>query len=148
MTGSEQPKGPGLSRARQSHRRDGQLTPDRTTLEPTVLDAKIHPCASTSNPRSLPCPYQQPPHGLRASGTKPSSPTAPCLSSSSLPEAATTRPPTPQDELYIIMKGSGTLKIEDTRFPFVQGDVLFVPAGKRHRFVDFTPDLITWAIFW
>ena len=53
-----------------------------------------------------------------------------------------------QDELYIIMKGTGTLLIEDTRFPFVEGDVLFVPAGKHHRFVDFTPDLITWAIFW
>ena len=56
-----------------------------------------------------------------------------------------------QDELYIIMKGSGTLQIggqEDTRFPFVEGDVLFVPAGKHHRFVDFTPDLTTWAIFW
>jgi mannose-6-phosphate isomerase-like protein (cupin superfamily) len=53
-----------------------------------------------------------------------------------------------QDELYIIMKGSGTLLIEDTPFPFVEGDVLFVRAGKHHRFSDFTPDLITWAIFW
>jgi mannose-6-phosphate isomerase-like protein (cupin superfamily) len=56
-----------------------------------------------------------------------------------------------QDELYIIMKGSGTLQIgrqEATLFPFVPGDVLFVPAGKHHRFVEFTPDLITWAIFW
>jgi mannose-6-phosphate isomerase-like protein (cupin superfamily) len=49
------------------------------------------------------------------------------------------------------MKGSGTLQIgrqEATLFPFVPGDVLFVPAGKHHRFVEFTPDLITWAIFW
>jgi uncharacterized protein YjlB len=49
------------------------------------------------------------------------------------------------------MKGSGTLQIggqEATLFPFVPGDVFFVPAGKRHRFVDFTPDLTTWAIFW
>jgi mannose-6-phosphate isomerase-like protein (cupin superfamily) len=56
-----------------------------------------------------------------------------------------------QDELYIIMKGSGTLQIgreEATLFPFVPGDVLFVPANKHHRFVDFTPDLTTWAIFW
>jgi mannose-6-phosphate isomerase-like protein (cupin superfamily) len=37
------------------------------------------------------------------------------------------------------MKGSGTLLIEDTRFPFVEGAVLFVPAGKPHRFSDFTP---------
>ena len=46
------------------------------------------------------------------------------------------------------MKGSGTLLIEDTLFPFVEADVLFVPAGRHHRFVDFTPDLTTWAIFW
>jgi uncharacterized protein YjlB len=49
------------------------------------------------------------------------------------------------------MKDSGTLQIggqEATLSPFVAGDVLFVPAGKHHRFVDFTPDLITWAIFW
>ena len=53
-----------------------------------------------------------------------------------------------QDELYIIMKGSGTLLIEETPFPFVEGDALFVPAEKHHRFVEFSPDLITWAIFW
>ena len=54
----------------------------------------------------------------------------------------------PQDELYIIMKGSGTLVIEDIPYPFVEGDVLFVPATKQHRFSQFSQDLITWAIFW
>ena len=53
-----------------------------------------------------------------------------------------------QDELYIVMKGSGTLMIEDIPYPFVEGAVLFVPAEKRHRFVEFSQDLITWAIFW
>jgi mannose-6-phosphate isomerase-like protein (cupin superfamily) len=51
-----------------------------------------------------------------------------------------------QDELYIVMKGSGTLVIEDARFRFI--GVLFVPVEKQHRFVDFSEDLITWAIFW
>jgi mannose-6-phosphate isomerase-like protein (cupin superfamily) len=46
------------------------------------------------------------------------------------------------------MKGSGTLLIGDTRFPFAEGDVLFVPAEKHHRFIDFTSDLVTSAIFW
>ena len=54
----------------------------------------------------------------------------------------------PQDELYLVMKGSGTLMIEDTPFPFVEGDVLFVAATKRHRFSEFSQDLITWAVFW
>ncbi|SNT33550.1 Cupin domain-containing protein [Granulicella rosea] len=53
-----------------------------------------------------------------------------------------------QDELYIVMKGTGVLTIEDEPFPFVEGDVLFVPATKRHRFTEFSPDFITWAIFW
>ena len=53
-----------------------------------------------------------------------------------------------QDELYIVMKGSGTLMIEETPHPFAEGDALFVPAEKQHRFVEFSQDLITWAIFW
>jgi mannose-6-phosphate isomerase-like protein (cupin superfamily) len=53
-----------------------------------------------------------------------------------------------QDELYIVMKGTGTLLVEDTPFPFVEGDVLFVPAEKQHRFEEFSQDLATWAIFW
>lgn len=53
-----------------------------------------------------------------------------------------------QDELYIVMKGSGILLIEDTPHPFLEGDVLFVPAEKQHRFADFSQDLVTWAIFW
>ncbi len=53
-----------------------------------------------------------------------------------------------QDELYIVMKGSGTLMIEDEPYLFGEGDVLFVAAGKRHRFMDFSDDLVTWAIFW
>jgi mannose-6-phosphate isomerase-like protein (cupin superfamily) len=53
-----------------------------------------------------------------------------------------------QDELYIVMKGSGILMIEDTPCPFTEGDVLFVPATKQHGFAEFSQDLITWAIFW
>jgi len=53
-----------------------------------------------------------------------------------------------QDELYIVIKGSGTLMIADVPHTFGEGDVLFVPAETHHRFVDFTDDLTTWAIFW
>lgn len=53
-----------------------------------------------------------------------------------------------QDELYIVMQGSGTLWVEDIRHPFIAQDVLFVPANKRHRFETFSEDLVTWAIFW
>ena len=53
-----------------------------------------------------------------------------------------------QDELYIVMKGSGTLLIQDVPWPFSEGDVLFVPAQAEHRFIDFSDDLVTWAFFW
>jgi mannose-6-phosphate isomerase-like protein (cupin superfamily) len=53
-----------------------------------------------------------------------------------------------QDEIYIVLKGTGVLLVEGTRFPFVTGDVLFVAANKVHRFEEFSPDLTTWAVFW
>jgi mannose-6-phosphate isomerase-like protein (cupin superfamily) len=53
-----------------------------------------------------------------------------------------------QDELYVVVQGSGVLQVAETAHPFAAGDVLFVPAAVRHRFVEFTPDLVTWAIFW
>jgi mannose-6-phosphate isomerase-like protein (cupin superfamily) len=53
-----------------------------------------------------------------------------------------------QDELYIVHRGHGVLLVGDERFPFVAGDVLFVPANALHRFVEFSDDLVTWAVFW
>jgi mannose-6-phosphate isomerase-like protein (cupin superfamily) len=56
--------------------------------------------------------------------------------------------PHEQDELYIVMRGTGELVLEDEHIPFVAGDVLFVPARRRHRFERFSDDLVTWAVFW
>jgi len=53
-----------------------------------------------------------------------------------------------QDELYMVMKGEGELMIEGRSHAFKTGDVLFVPAGKNHRFERFSDDLVTWAVFW
>jgi mannose-6-phosphate isomerase-like protein (cupin superfamily) len=53
-----------------------------------------------------------------------------------------------QDEIYIILSGSGTLAHDVARISFSPGDVLFVPAGMRHNFESFTQDLVTWAVFW
>ena len=47
-----------------------------------------------------------------------------------------------------MLKGRGVLLVEGTRYPFVTGDVLFVPANKVHRFEEFSQDLTTWAVFW
>lgn len=56
--------------------------------------------------------------------------------------------PHDQDEVYVVIAGSGFFRIEDERQPFGSGDLLFVPAGVEHRFEDFTPNLSVWAVFY
>lgn len=60
-----------------------------------------------------------------------------------------TDPQTPhlRDEIYVIATGSGTFMQEDESRPFGPGDLLFVPKGAPHRFVDFSADFSTWVIF-
>jgi mannose-6-phosphate isomerase-like protein (cupin superfamily) len=53
-----------------------------------------------------------------------------------------------QDELYIVVAGSGFFVKGDERRAFGAGDAVFVEAGIPHRFENFTPDFITWVIFW
>jgi mannose-6-phosphate isomerase-like protein (cupin superfamily) len=53
-----------------------------------------------------------------------------------------------QDEIYIVVKGSGILVKNGSHFKFGEGDALFVPAGIDHHFEDFSDDLTLWAIFW
>jgi len=56
--------------------------------------------------------------------------------------------PHDQDELYVILEGSGEFVLAGGRVSFGPGDVLFVPAHKEHRFENFSDDLVTWAVFW
>jgi mannose-6-phosphate isomerase-like protein (cupin superfamily) len=53
-----------------------------------------------------------------------------------------------QDELYVIISGSGDFYNNGERNAFVAGDVLFVVAGVEHRFENFTDDFATWVIFY
>jgi mannose-6-phosphate isomerase-like protein (cupin superfamily) len=61
-----------------------------------------------------------------------------------------TDPQTPhkQDELYVVINGSGVFLNGEERTTFKQGDVLFVNAGVKHRFESFTDDFMTWVIFY
>ena len=56
--------------------------------------------------------------------------------------------PHEQDELYIVMSGSGAFVVEDERYAFGTGDMLFAPAYAVHRFEDFTDDLLLWVVFY
>ncbi|MFT4663412.1 MAG: mannose-6-phosphate isomerase-like protein (cupin superfamily) [Polaribacter sp.] len=56
--------------------------------------------------------------------------------------------PHKQDEVYVVISGTGTFINGETTSPFGPRDFLFVPAGVEHRFVDFTDDFSTWVIFY
>lgn len=56
--------------------------------------------------------------------------------------------PHAQDELYVIISGSGEFLNAGKITEFKTGDVLFVPAGVEHRFEKFTEDFKTWVIFY
>ena len=64
------------------------------------------------------------------------------------PEKVDLQTPHRQDELYVIVSGSGNFIRNGERTFFQKGDVLFVPAGIEHRFEDFTDDFATWVIFY
>ena len=56
--------------------------------------------------------------------------------------------PHTQDELYIVIAGTGTFLRGGERIPFKPGTLLFVPAAMEHRFVDFSDDFSVWVVFW
>ena len=64
------------------------------------------------------------------------------------PDVVDYQQPHTRDEIYVIIEGSGDFILEEERFPFNKGDVIFVPAGDDHRFVDFTDDFATWVMFY
>jgi mannose-6-phosphate isomerase-like protein (cupin superfamily) len=56
--------------------------------------------------------------------------------------------PHDRDELYVVIAGRGWFERAGARVAFVPGDVLFVAAHVRHRFVDYSPDFLTWVVFY
>lgn len=64
------------------------------------------------------------------------------------PEKVDNQTPHSQDEIYIVISGSGEFLNNGERTSFGPGDFLFVPAGVEHRFENFTDDFATWVIFY
>ena len=64
------------------------------------------------------------------------------------PRGSDTQTPHAQDELYIVLAGTGTFVKAGEEQPFKANDVIFVEAGADHRFLDFTPDFAAWVVFW
>ena len=55
--------------------------------------------------------------------------------------------PHTRDELYVIASGSGWFHAGEQRQAFSPGTMLFVPAGIKHHFADFSADFSTWVVF-
>jgi mannose-6-phosphate isomerase-like protein (cupin superfamily) len=45
--------------------------------------------------------------------------------------------PHDDDEVYVVLEGSGTLEIERERVDLREGQSVYVPAGAEHRFVGY-----------
>lgn len=56
--------------------------------------------------------------------------------------------PHQRDEIYLVWRGQGSFERAGERHPFGPGDLIFVPAGMAHRFVDFDDDFAAWVIFY
>lgn len=66
----------------------------------------------------------------------------------SVPIPPNVQTPHTQDEIYIVIRGSGVLVHEDRCDPFTAGDLLFVAAGVEHHYADFSDDLALWRVFY
>ena len=55
--------------------------------------------------------------------------------------------PHTRDEIYVVMRGSGFFFDGEDRRPVGPGDLLFVAAGRTHRFEAFTADFATWVMY-
>ncbi len=64
------------------------------------------------------------------------------------PRGTDPQQPHSRDELYVVVAGRGTFVHGEERVPFAPGDVLFVPAGRPHRFEGFGDDFYVWVVFY
>ena len=64
------------------------------------------------------------------------------------PDKVDLQKPHSRDELYVIASGLGEFINGSVQQEVEEGEVLFVPAGVEHRFVNFTDDFSTWVFFY
>ena len=64
------------------------------------------------------------------------------------PKSVDLQQPHTRDEVYVIAQGQGYFINHGQKHAIEVGEVLFVPAGVEHRFVDFSDDFATWVMFY
>lgn len=63
------------------------------------------------------------------------------------PNGRDVQSPHSRDELYVVARGCGFFASEGERRRFAPGDLIFVAAGRPHRFEDFDDDFAVWVVF-
>ncbi len=56
--------------------------------------------------------------------------------------------PHTRDELYVVARGTGFFFDGEKRHAVEPGSFVFVPAGRVHRFEDFSADFVVWVAFY
>jgi mannose-6-phosphate isomerase-like protein (cupin superfamily) len=51
------------------------------------------------------------------------------------------------DEVYVVLKGRGALRVRDSRIDVGPGSIVSVDHGEEHQFVDITEDLQVLVVF-
>ncbi|MBD2703301.1 cupin domain-containing protein [Spirosoma sp. BT702] len=64
------------------------------------------------------------------------------------PDQVDKQQPHRRDEVYVITSGSATFDYAGEKMAVKPSDLLFVPAGTKHRFENFTDDFATWVLFY
>ena len=64
------------------------------------------------------------------------------------PDQVDHQSPHERDEVYVVVSGRGDFVLDGERQAVEAGALLFVAAGREHRFVDFTEDFAVWALFY
>ena len=64
------------------------------------------------------------------------------------PEKIDKQQPHSRDELYVVATGEGFFINDGIKKAVEIGEVLFVPAGIYHKFVDFSEDFAVWVFFY
>jgi mannose-6-phosphate isomerase-like protein (cupin superfamily) len=64
------------------------------------------------------------------------------------PKGKDDQSPHNQDKVYIVVSGKGEFECGKEIVRFEPNDLLYVPAGVSHRFLNFTDDLVLWVVFY
>ncbi len=52
------------------------------------------------------------------------------------------------DLVYMVVQGSGELRLNHNHISFGVGDFIFVSSGSMHRFLRYSDDVVIWVIFY